>query len=167
VGSPQTGQENRERMAVLGGYLRCEKEEPFMSNERIPNDPYRAGLEDPSLRGRVLEGVDRSVSSEQYREPPPRFDEELQIDPELSEGPAGAGKMALFAVCIALVLGAVFYGLNNSSPNLASTAPPAQTAQTQPAAPQAPPGVRDVTPKTDDQPNTQPGMTTGAAPDRK
>jgi hypothetical protein len=153
-------------MAVLGGYLRCEKEEPFMSNERIPNDPYRAGLEDPSLRGRVLEGVDHSVSSEQYREPPPRFDEELQIDPELSEGPAGAGKMALFAVCIALVLGAVFYGLNNSSPNLASTAP-AQTAQTQPATPQAPPGVRDVTPKTDGQPNTQPGMTTGAAPDRK
>ncbi len=142
-----------------------------MANERIPKDPYAADLENPSLRGRILEGVERPVGSEEYREPPQRFDE-LQIDPELpdselSEGPAGAGKMALLAVCIALVLGAVFYGLNNSSPNQASTAPPAQTAQTQPATPQAPPGVRDVTPKTDGQPNTRPGVTTGAAPDRK
>jgi hypothetical protein len=143
-----------------------------MTNERIPNDPYRPGLESSDiqssdLRGRGLEGVDAASAAQEYRERPQRLDEELQIDPELSKGPAGVGKTALFAICIALVLGAVFYGLNNSSPNLASTAPPAQTAQTQPAAPQAPPAMRDVTPKTDEQPNTQPGMTTGAAPDRK
>ena len=79
---------------------------------------------------------------------PQRFDNELQVDPELQEGPASASKVALFAVGIALVLGAVFYGLNNTSVKEAQTAPPAQTAQTQPAAPQgAPPGMRDVTPQ--------------------
>ncbi len=37
------------------------------------------------------------------------------MDPELAEGPAIGGRIALFAVAVALVLGAVFYGLNNSS----------------------------------------------------
>jgi hypothetical protein len=120
-----------------------------MANERTPSDPYRPGLDTESLR-------------DEYRERPQRFDEDLQVDPELGEGRAGSGKIALFAICIALVLGAVFYGLNNSSINQASTAPPAQTAQTQPATPQAPPGMREVTPKT----NSEPGVTTGAAPDR-
>ena len=53
----------------------------------------------------------------------------------------------MFAIAIAVVLGAVFYGLNNTSINQAGTAPPAQTAQTQPANPAAPPGMRDVTPR--------------------
>ncbi len=128
-----------------------------MTNERIPNDPYRPGLD--------RDAPDRPIIGDEYRERPQRFDDDLQVDPELSERPAGAGKIALLAVCIALVLGAVFYGLNNSSVNQASTAPPAQTAQTQPATPPSPPpsGLRDVTPK----PNTQPGTTTGAAPDGK
>ena len=120
-----------------------------MTNERIPNDPYRADL-------------DRPGPGDEYRERPQRFDEDLQVDPELGEGSAGGGKIALFAICIALVLGAVFYGLNNSSINQASTAPPAQTAQTQPSTPQAPSGKRDVTPK----PNSEPGVTTGAAANR-
>jgi hypothetical protein len=115
-----------------------------MANQRIPNDPYdpyRSGLSDEVGR-------------------PSRFDSELQADPELDEGPASSGKIALFALGIALVLGAVFYGLNNTSVHEAQTAPPAQTAQTQPANPAAPPGMRDVTPR----PNTEPGTTTGAAP---
>jgi hypothetical protein len=112
-----------------------------MDNERIPNDPYRAGLSD--------DGVGR----------PQRFNEDLQIDPELQEGPASTSKVALFAVGIAIVLGAVFYGLNNTSVKEAQTTPPAQTAQQQ-TSPQAPAGMRDVTPG----PNSQPGMTTGAAP---
>jgi hypothetical protein len=115
-----------------------------MANQRIPNDPYdpyRSGLSDEVGR-------------------PSRFDTELQADPELDEGPASSGKIALFALGIALVLGAVFYGLNNTSVHEAQTAPPAQTAQTQPANPAAPPGMRDVTPR----PNTEPGTTTGAAP---
>jgi hypothetical protein len=114
-----------------------------MANQRLPNDPYdpyRSGLSDEVGR-------------------PSRFDTELQADPELGEGPASSGKIALFALGIALVLGAVFYGLNNTSVHEAQTAPPT-VAQSQPAAPQAPPGMRDVTPRT----NMQPGTTTGAAP---
>jgi len=125
-----------------------------MTNERIPTDPYRPELDRP---------LDRPGFGSEYAERPQRFDDELQVDPELSEGRARGGKITLFAICIALVLGAVFYGLNNSSINQASTAPPAQTAQTQPATPQTPPGTRDVTPKA----NTGPGVTTGAAPDGK
>ena len=117
-----------------------------MTNERIPTDPYRPELDRP---------LDRPGLSDEYRNRPQRFDDELQVDPELSEGRARGGKITLFAICIALVLGAVFYGLNNSSINQASTAPPAQTAQTQPATPQTPPGMRDVTPKA----NSGPGVT--------
>ena len=130
-----------------------------MANERIPNDPSRSGPSDGSF--------DR----------PQRFDSDLdrdlQVDPELQEGPASTSKIALFAVALALVLGAVFYGLNNSSMKEAQTAPPAQTAQTQTqnSAPQgAPAGMRDVTPKTNTkttaQPNTDPGTTTGSATSR-
>src|ERR1700744_804224 len=112
-----------------------------MANQHIPNDPYdpyRSGLSDDVGR-------------------PSRFETEMQPDPELAEGPASSGKIALFALGIALVLGAVFYGLNNTNVHEAQTAPPT-VAQSQPAAP--PPGMRDVTPR----PNTQPGTTTGAAP---
>ena len=112
-----------------------------------PNDPYRAGLTDDDIRRQAR------LNS---------LDNELQPDPELSEGPASGAKVAMFAIAIAIVLGAVFYGLNNSSVNQAGTTPASQTAQTQPANPAAPPGMRDVTPKA----NSQPGMTTGAAPDR-
>src|SRR6478735_3083760 len=101
-----------------------------MSNERIPNDPARSGLSDDNF-GR-----------------PQRFDNELQVDPELQEGPASSSKITLFAVGLALILGAVFYGLNNTSVKEVETTPPAQTAQTQNAnPPAAPPGMRDVTPK--------------------
>ncbi|MGB6394248.1 MAG: hypothetical protein WBF73_01035, partial [Bradyrhizobium sp.] len=97
-----------------------------MANQRIPDDPYRSNLSDDDF-GRAA-----------------RYDTELQPDPELEEGPASSGKIALFALAIALVLGAVFYGLNNSSINQAGTTPPAQTAQqTQPSPPAAPPGMRD------------------------
>ena len=115
-----------------------------MANQNFPNDPYdpyRSGLSDEVGR-------------------PSRFDSELQANPELYEGPASSGKIALFALGIALVLGAVFYGLNNTSVHEAQTAPPKSIAQSQPASPQAPPGMRDVTPR----PNTEPGTTTGAAP---
>lgn len=113
-----------------------------MANQQFPNDPYRTGPSDDEYSRQS------------------RLEREAQIDPELAEGPASGGRIALYAVGIALVLGAVFYGLNNTSVNQASTTPPAQTAQTQPAAPQAPPGMRDVTPRT---PTSQPGVTTGSA----
>jgi hypothetical protein len=118
-----------------------------MAYERNPNDPYRPNLADDELQRNQ------------------RLDRELQADPELGEGPASGGKVAMFAIAIAVVLGAVFYGLNNSSMNPAgtgstATAPATQnTAQTTPASPT---GMRDVTPRS----NTEPGMTTGAAPAR-
>jgi hypothetical protein len=127
-----------------------------MAIERNPNTPY-----DPDR-------LNRPVSPDPYtgemRSRPP-FEENLQIDPELAEGPASRGRVALFAIGIAIVLGAVFYGLNNSSVNQQNAAtPPASTtaqnsASTSP--PAAPPGMRDVTPHA---PNSEPGTTTGAAP---
>src|SRR6202022_4731893 len=114
-----------------------------MAYERNPDDPYRSNLADDETR------------------PAARLDNELQPDPELAGGPASGAKVAMFAVAIAVVLGAVFYGLNNSSINQAGTSSTAQnTTQTSP--PAAPPGMRDVTPHT----NTDQGMTTGAAPAR-
>jgi hypothetical protein len=112
-----------------------------------PNDPYRANMTDDEIRRQAR------LNS---------LDNEIQADPELGEGPASGTKIAMFAIAIAVVMGALFYGLNNTSVNQAGTSPSSQTAQTRPADPAAPPGMRDVTPKS----NTQPGMTTGAAPAR-
>jgi hypothetical protein len=114
-----------------------------MAYERNPDDPYRPNFADDEYRRAA------------------RLDNEMQPDPELAEGPASGAKVAMFAIAIAVVLGAVFYGLNNTSVQNAGTSPTAQnTAQSSP--PAAPPGMRDVTPR----PNTEPGMTTGAAPAR-
>ena len=118
-----------------------------MANQPNPNDPYRAGMTDDEIRHQAR------LNS---------LDNELQPDPALAEGPPSGGKVAMFAVAIAVVLGALFYGLNNTTVNQAGTTPPNQTAQTQPANPAAPPGMRDVTPKA----NRESGMTTGAAPAR-
>jgi hypothetical protein len=112
-----------------------------------PNDPYRATLTDEEIRRQAR------LNS---------LDNEIQADPELAEGPASGTKIAMFAIAIAVVMGALFYGLNNTSVNQAGTEPATKSAQTTPANPAAPPGMRDVTPKS----NGQPGMTTGAAPAR-
>ena len=118
-----------------------------MAYQPNPNDPYRAGLSDEEIRRQA------QLNS---------LDNELQADPALAESPPSGGKVAMFAVAIALVLGALFYGLNNTNVNQAGTAPENRTAQTQPANPTAPPGMRDVTPRN----NTDPGTTTGAATNR-
>jgi hypothetical protein len=110
-----------------------------MANERFPDDPTRPRL-----------GEDQFSRTS-------RLETEFQPDPELAEGPASTGKIAMFALAIALVLGAVFYGLNNSSVDKASTAPPAKTAQTQPASPQPPASTGN---------NNQPGVTTGSGTNR-
>jgi len=112
-----------------------------------PNDPYRANLTDEEIRRQAR------LNS---------LDNEIQSDPELAEGPASGAKIAMFAIAIAVVMGALFYGLNNTSVNQAGTEPSSKSAQTQPTNPAAPPGMRDVTPKS----NNQPGTTTGAAPQR-
>lgn len=98
---------------------------------RSPNDPY-----DPYRPAMSEYDLDREARPER----------EAQFDPELAEGRASGTRFALLALAVALVLGAVFYSLNNTSVHQASTSPPAQTAQTQPA-----------------NPNSQPGTTTGSA----
>ena len=124
-----------------------------MPTELNPNDPYdRDRLTDP-IRTNIGE-----------RRAPIELDNDLQPDPELAEGSARNGKIAMFAVGIAIVLGLVFYGLNNTSvsqQNAATTPTPAnsqRSAETSPPPP--PPGMRDVTPRS----NSQPGTTTGSAP---
>ena len=114
-----------------------------MPNERIPEDPYRPAFNDDELDG--LSRDDRDL--------PPR-------DWHFHRAPPSRGKLALFAIAVALLLGAVFYGLNNTSTHQALNPPPDQTAQREPTSPQAPAGTRDLTPHA----NPQPGMTTGAAP---
>ena len=66
-----------------------------MANQSTPNDPYRSGPSDDEYDSRL--------------------EREAQIDPELAEGPARGGRIALYAVGIFLILGAVFYGLNHST----------------------------------------------------
>jgi len=66
-----------------------------MANERIPNDPYRPTLAGDNLRGDDLRS-------------PARLDNELQADPELAEGPASGGRVAMYAIAIAVVLGVLF-----------------------------------------------------------
>src|SRR5258706_5581172 len=117
-----------------------------MAYQRNPNDPYRSP-DDPYRSNLTDDEIRRQA----------RLDNELQPDPELAEGPAGSGKVAMFAIAIAVVLGAVFYGLNNTTINQAGTSSTAQNT-TQSPPPAAPPGMRDVTPRA----NNEPGTTTGA-----
>ncbi len=94
-----------------------------MAYDRNPDDPYG--------------------SNEEFRRAA-RLDNEMQPDPELAEGPASSGRIALFAVAVAVVLGIVFYGLNNTSMQQ--------------------PGTSTATNQAAPRPNTQSGITTGAAP---
>jgi hypothetical protein len=112
-----------------------------------PDDPYRSR----NYRSEPLDDDLRRAA---------RLDDELQVDPELAEGRASGGRIAMFSVAIAVILGAVFYGLNNSSINRAGTTSSTAQNTAQPSPPAAPPGMRDVTPHA----NTAPGVTTGAAP---
>jgi hypothetical protein len=90
-----------------------------------------------------------------------RMEGEFQADPELAEGPASRTRVALYAIAILAVLGALFYGLNaaNNSSQTASNAPtsaaPSNMAKNSPQPP-----ARNVTPG----PNSSPGVTTGQAP---
>lgn len=123
-----------------------------MASEFNPNGPYdRDHLKDP-IRTNIGE-----------RRSPVDLDDDLQADPELAEGPAGNGRIAVFAVAIAIVLGLVFYGLNSTSMKQQNAATMPMPSNTQKSAstspPTAPPGMRDVTPRA----NNQPGTTTGTA----
>ncbi len=99
-----------------------------MAIERNPNDP----TDDELMRRRVNQ-----------------FDEELQADPELAEGPASGGRIALFAIALVAILGVVFYGMNSSNTSPDTT----PTAQMTPASP--------PTGSTAQAPRTPAGQTTG------
>ncbi|CCD92890.1 conserved hypothetical protein [Bradyrhizobium sp. ORS 375] len=129
-----------------------------MANERLPNERYPDGMNRPDMStrpgmsGAGMTGAgltEPGMTGTEY-ERAARMDSRLQPDPELTEGRASGGRIAAYAVGIAILLGAVFYGLNNMSmhDNQASTTPTSQTASKQPA------------------PNSSPGVTTGAAGDR-
>jgi hypothetical protein len=105
-----------------------------MSDPLYPDDPYRSR--------------DGDADTRRARE----LDDRLQVDPELEERRTSGGRLALYALAVAILLAAVFYGLNRSGMENASTAPPTQTSQSQPATPGAAP-----------RPNSAPGTTTGAA----
>src|SRR6516165_8729414 len=110
-----------------------------MPNKRIPEDPYRSAFNDDEL--------DRLSQDER---------DLLPLDRDFYRAPS-RGKLALFAVAIALLLGAAFYGWNNTSTHQASNPPPGESTQREPTSPQAPTATRDRGP-TD---NTPPGITTG------
>jgi hypothetical protein len=134
-----------------------------MANERTFNDPNRL-VDDPHRPppDAYRANPDDYLATDEDVHRQARLENGLEPDPELAEDTTSGGKIAMFAIAVALVLGAVFYGMNNSSINQAGTASTAQnTTQTSP--PAAPPGMRDVTPRAN---NTEPGTTTGAAPAR-
>jgi hypothetical protein len=84
------------------------------------------------------------------------LDNELQADPELVEGPAGSGRIALFAIAALAILGVVLYGLNSTTPTDTAANPPSQTTASDSTAP------GKMSPTTN--PNANPGQTTGSAP---
>src|SRR5689334_4623248 len=113
-----------------------------MPKDYIPNDPTRPGFSD--------------------LDPAPRPDDPLRFAPATAGSSGSGAKSGLVAIALALLMGAVFYGVSHSNVNEAANPPASQTAQNRPdALPPAPPGMRDVTPR---RPNTDPGTTTGAAP---
>jgi hypothetical protein len=126
-----------------------------MAQQRNPNDPHPSA-DDPY---RSSSKPNRSNVTDDDIRRATRLDNELQPDPELTEGPASGGRVAMFAIAIAVILGAVFYGLNNSSIHQAGTSSTAQNTQ-QSTPPPAPSGMRDVTPRGNND------QTTGAAPAR-
>ena len=101
------------------------------------NDPYQSNVtNDEILRRRTAQ-----------------LDNELQPDPELAEGRAGGGRIALFAIAIVAILGVVFYGLNN--PSIA----PTSTAQTTTTAPATPPAGQTTGSATSTQTSPPPAST--------
>lgn len=113
-------------------------------NPQDPNDPFRVEPRDAA-----------------------RFDSDLQADPELREGRIGTGRIVVFATVIALVFGAVFYGMNSSAVDpktapVATTVPdtPPNPAAQEAQAKQGMPAASNV----ESRGNAAPGVTTGAAP---
>ncbi len=126
-----------------------------MAYERKPDDLTRSP-DDPDRSNLFLSNLSYEDMRRQAR-----LGDDLQMDPDLAGDSASGVKIAMFAVAVAVVFGAIFYGLNISSTDHASTPSTAQNTESSP--PAAPPGMRDVTPR---RANTDQGVTTGTAPTR-
>jgi hypothetical protein len=123
-----------------------------MARERNPNDPY---YEDPAANDLRRPGYEDAAGNNPRRST--RLDQELQADPELTEGRISGGRIAAAVAAILVLIGALYYGMNMSSTSPTSTA--TQTAPaTQNNAQNNSPAVRDVTP------NSNAATTTGSAP---
>ena len=131
-----------------------------MANNHRPDDPRH-----PASRDQQIENA-------------ARLNGDLQADPTLQAGRASGGRVFAYGIVALVLLGVVFYGLNNSS---TAQNEAASTSQSMPAAqdgaqkaptptnniadnntkPPVAPGVRDVTPTKQDS-----DVTTGSAPIR-
>jgi hypothetical protein len=91
--------------------------------------------------------------------PPPGDDLSRGTDPGRIDdaGPISGTRVALYALAVVALVGALFYGMSTATNDTATNTPAGNVAQ-RPTT--APPPARDVTP----QPNTGSGTTTGAAP---
>jgi hypothetical protein len=110
-------------------------EEPDMANERKPNTPYEPEYLHQPVEPNLAESEMRS---------PADFDRDLGRDQE--SRPASNTRIVLLTLSIVIVLGVVFYGMNNSTLNQqASTTPvnsqPTTTGQV-PANPSNAPGSK-------------------------
>lgn len=91
--------------------------------------------------------------------PLPIADPVLEPNRIEEDGSISGTRIALYAVAVLAIVGALFYGMSATNNNTASNSnAPANSMAERPATP--PPAVRDVTPRN----NTEPGMTTGSAP---
>jgi hypothetical protein len=91
--------------------------------------------------------------------PPPMTDPALEPNRYEEESGISGTRIALYAVAVLAIVGALFYGMSATTTTDRAGNPPASNmAAERPATP--PPAVRDVTPRS----NTAPGMTTGSAP---
>src|SRR5262245_62964287 len=95
--------------------------------------------------------------------PPPGDDYPRNIDPMMPSdrfddaGPVSGTRIALYAVAVLALIGALFYGMSTATNHdTASNPPPPANNMAAQRPTTAPPAVRDVTPR----PNTAPGTTT-------
>jgi hypothetical protein len=110
---------------------------------------YRPNPNDPFITPPPADDFPRSTDP---MPPSDRFDD---------EGPVSGTRVALYAVAVLALVGALFYGMSTATntDTASNPTPPAGNMAQRPT-PAPPPAVRDVTPR----PNTEPGTTTGAAP---
>jgi hypothetical protein len=143
-----------------------------MITRRNPNDPrdprndvYRAddpdSATDPGRAGDPYRPIDPTTQSDLDGDNvrrTSRLEPGPQVDPTLAEGPASTGRIAIVAFVVAVLLGALFYGLNNSSMHRNGT--PSTAQNTAPAPPRA---VPSPTPGGNAGNGPSPGTTTGSA----